>query len=180
MLTDMSPAILVNGGGQDYEDPRVMYTNLSRYLKVSIENITFAETMICTDTCEGRVYDRPRLCTHNYLDQNLHHFSLPSPVHCARLSTRFNGCRHRLLCLDGCGHSRWFSLLYSNAELLGPSYKEALLQLQCLVPGNGDYRTTFRCGDIVPSTQDDRKVASLNAEESCALGHISFGRLVSG
>ncbi|KAF7503814.1 hypothetical protein GJ744_003255 [Endocarpon pusillum] len=25
--------ILVNGGGQDYEDPRYMYTNLSRYLK---------------------------------------------------------------------------------------------------------------------------------------------------
>lgn len=176
----MSPAILVNDGGRDYEDPRVIYTTRSGYLKVSIENITFAETMICTDTCEGRVCDRPRLFTYNYLDQNLHYFSLPSPVHCARLSDRFNDCRHRLLCLDGCGRSRWFPLLYSNAELLGPSYKGALLQLQCLVPGNGDYRTTFRCGNIVPSTQDDRKVAPLHAEEIYALGHISFGRLVSG
>lgn len=170
----------MNGGGQDYADPRVMYTNLSRYLKVSIGGITFVMIIIFTEKCEGRVYDWPCLRLRSFIDQNLHHMSLSSPVHCAQLSTRFYGCRHNLFSLDGRGHSRCFPLLYTNAELLGPSCEWKLLQLQCLVPGDGNYRTTSRCDHFVSSTSNGCKIASPHAKENYALRHFPFGRLVSG
>ena len=50
-MTYLSPAALVVGGGQVYKDPKVMAMNISRYLKVGIQKLTFAEIVKFAKAC---------------------------------------------------------------------------------------------------------------------------------